>query len=194
MTRATTDLEPGQGVTVVVTRVVRPGKERAFAEWADEVDATAAEFPGHLGGVRLHDHQGLNTLIYRFDSDEHLSAWENSPRRQELIRRGNQISDERHTTTRDHNAWFGVPGQDAPPRWKTFVLTWLAAYPTLLIVSTVVRALAPGLAQPLILVISSLILTALLTYVLMPRLRRLSRGWLLRGAGPQPTNDTTPGR
>jgi hypothetical protein len=64
----------GGAVTVVVTRVVHPGREREFAAWADEVDRAAAGFAGHLGGVRLHDNQGLHHLVYRFDSERHLAA------------------------------------------------------------------------------------------------------------------------
>jgi uncharacterized protein len=172
----------GEPVTVVVTRVVRPGKERAFAAWADEVDAAAAEFPGHLGGVRLHDEQGLNQLVYRFDTPEHLSDWENSSRRQELIRRGDELSEQQRTTERDHIAWFTVPGADTSPRWKTFLITWLSVFPLLLVLSTVFRLLLPGLPQPLMLLVNSLLLTAFLTWVLMPRLKRWTRPWLLRGA------------
>jgi antibiotic biosynthesis monooxygenase (ABM) superfamily enzyme len=71
----------GLPVTVVVTRVVRPSKVDEFARWADKVDSAAARFDGHPGGVRLHDAQGMNHLIYQFDSQEHLKAWEASPRR-----------------------------------------------------------------------------------------------------------------
>jgi antibiotic biosynthesis monooxygenase (ABM) superfamily enzyme len=169
-------------VTVVVTRVVRPGKERAFAAWADEVDAAAAEFPGHLGGVRLHDEQGLNQLVYRFDTPEHLAAWEKSARRRELIRRGDQLSERQRTTNRDQIAWFNVPGSDTSPRWKTFLLTWIAVYPLLLLLATGLQLLAPGLPQPLVLLINSLVLTAFLTWILMPRLKHWTRPWLLRGA------------
>jgi antibiotic biosynthesis monooxygenase (ABM) superfamily enzyme len=177
----------GGAVTVVVTRVVHPGREREFAAWADEVDRAAAGFTGHLGGVRLHDNQGLHHLVYRFDSERHLVAWERSDRRRELIRRGDRISDEQRATHQAPNAWFSVPGQDTSPRWKTFLLTWLAAYPILLVISTGVRLAAPGLTQPLVLVVSSGTLTALLTWVIMPRLKHLTRPWLLRGARPTPT-------
>ena len=63
-------------VTMVVTRVVRPGKEDEFVSWADDIDTAVARFPGHLAAVRLHAGEGLNHLIYQFDSPEHLHAWE----------------------------------------------------------------------------------------------------------------------
>jgi antibiotic biosynthesis monooxygenase (ABM) superfamily enzyme len=172
------------GVTVVVTRVVHPGHEEEFAAWADDVDRTAAGFDGHRGGVRLHDEQGLNHLVYQFDSADHLHAWEASPRRRELIARGNRISDEERSTSGTPNAWFIVPGHTSSPRWKTFVLTWIAVYPILLILATVIKAIAPGMPQPVALAISSGTLTALLTWVILPRLTRRARPWLFRGARP----------
>jgi antibiotic biosynthesis monooxygenase (ABM) superfamily enzyme len=173
-------------VTVAVTRVIHPGKEREFARWADEVDAAAAGFAGYLGGVRLHDAQGLNHLIYRFDTPENLRAWENSERRRELLRRGDRLSNKRRAAVAGWQVWFDVTGSGAAKRWKTFLLTWTAVYPTLLILSTVISAVAPRLPRPLGLAVTSLLLTGLLTFVIMPRLTRQARPWLLRGARPRP--------
>ncbi len=75
-------------MTVVVTRVLRPGKEREFLAWADEMDQAASRSSGHVGGVRLHDDQGLNHLVYQFDTPEHLRAWEESDERHALLARG----------------------------------------------------------------------------------------------------------
>ena len=171
------------GKTVVVTRVVRPGKEDEFAAWAEEVDAAAARFDGHLGAVRLHDNQGLNHLVYLFDGDDHLKRWEDSPLRRELIRRGNELSDDQRTTADGRHSWFTVPSTSAS--WKSFVMTWLAVFPSLLVISSVVRWIGPGLPQPLQLAISSLTLTALLTWVILPRVTNRVRPWLFHGARPE---------
>ncbi|MEU6670362.1 antibiotic biosynthesis monooxygenase [Streptomyces sp. NPDC046727] len=186
--------EPGtdRAVTVVVTRVVAPGKEDAFARWADEVDRAAAGFPGHLGAVRLHDSQGLHHLIYRFDSAEHLDAWERSDVRRDLIRRGNRISRQRRSRSADLAPWFTLQDRGVPPKWKSFLTTWTAAYPCLLTIATLLKLLFPGMPQAAALAINSLVLTALLTWVIQPRITRRARSWLLRGARPAPTRGTTP--
>jgi antibiotic biosynthesis monooxygenase (ABM) superfamily enzyme len=171
-------------MTVVVTRVVRPGKEREFVTWADEVDRAASRSPGHTGGIRLHDDQGLNHLVYQFDTLAHLRAWENSSERAELLARGKEYSDERRTASGGSNTWFDVPAGNAPPGWKQFLLTWAAAFPTLLLISTLVGL--TGLPRVLSLAISSCILTALLTWVILPRLTRQARPWLFRNAQPTP--------
>ncbi|MGA8117394.1 MAG: hypothetical protein WCA46_27475 [Actinocatenispora sp.] len=177
-------------VTVTVTRVVRPGKEREFARWADEVDSAAARFDGHLGGIRLHDAQGVNHLVYRFDSAANLHAWEESTVRSELIEQGDRVSDPRRSTVSGLDNWFHVPGPTAAQRWKTFLLTWVAAYPILLLISTGLGAVAPWLPRPVALAVTSGTLTALLTWVVLPRLTRQARPWLLRGARADPAGRT----
>lgn len=181
MTGSSDDQAPS---TVVVTRVIHPGKEDEFALWAKDIDRAAAGFAGHMGGVRLHDQHGLNHLVYHFDSPAHLRAWETSPQRRALIRRGDRISDEQRIAVGSRDTWFTVPGAGAASHWKTFLLNWAAVYPTLLIIATVLAALAPGLPQAATLAISSATLTALLTWVILPRLTRQARPWLLSGASP----------
>jgi antibiotic biosynthesis monooxygenase (ABM) superfamily enzyme len=176
------------GKTVVVTRVVRPGKENEFTAWAEEVDATAARFDGHLGAVRLQDDQGLNHLVYLFDDEDHLRAWESSPQRRDLVERGNDLSDDQRTTADGRNSWFTVPSNS--PNWKSFLVTWLVVYPSLLVIATTVGWLAPGLSQPVQLAISSGTLTALLTWVILPRVTNRMRPWLFRGARPQSRRPT----
>ncbi|MGW3448295.1 hypothetical protein [Streptomyces sp. NPDC001076] len=114
-----------------MTRVVAASKEEEFARWADDVDRAAAGFAGHLGAVRLHDSQGLHHLVYRFDSAEHLGAWERSEARNELLRRGNRISDPRRSRSADLAPWFTLQGWDVPPKWKRFMTTRAAACPCL---------------------------------------------------------------
>lgn len=72
-------------------------------------------------------------------------------------------------------------GQPTPAKWKTFLLTWIAVYPTLLLIMYALDALVPNLWRPIQLAISSLLLTSSLTWLIMPRLTSLLRPWLFRG-------------
>jgi len=72
-------------------------------------------------------------------------------------------------------------GQPTPAKWKTFLLTWIAVYPTLLLNMYALDALVPNLWRPIQLAISSLLLTSSLTWLIMPRLTSLLRPWLFRG-------------
>ncbi|HZX02834.1 hypothetical protein [Kribbella sp.] len=171
------------GVTVVVTRVVRPGREEEFDRWAAELDVAAEQCDGHLASVRLHDEQGLNHLVHLFDTPEQLKAWEQSAERAALIARGNELSDVRRTTADGLHGWFSVPSTSR--RWKSLLLTWLAVYPILLALASLLKWIAPGLPQPALLAISSCTLTALLTWIVLPWVNRHARPWLFRPARPE---------
>lgn len=171
--------------TVVVRRIVHPGREREFEDWAKRLEATAQGFEGHLGNTRLLEPGGVNYLLYYFDSPEHLRTWEESPERKRLSELGDTLSD-RHEEQRrvavGMDAWFAVPGQSASAKWKTFVVTWMSVYPTLLVITRVFTLFASGWWWPLRLALSSLVLVAALTWLIMPRVSTLFRRWLLRGA------------
>ena len=171
----------GDPATVIVGRTIHPGKEQAFDAWARQIDLAARRFPGHLGNVRLRDPRGIDYLIYRFASTAHLRAWEASDERRKLIEQGNEISDEHRNTAIGMDAWFAISGQSVSPKWKTFLVTWVAVYPILLLIAYALAALFPRLARPLQLAITSALLTASLTWLVMPRLTKLLRPWLLKG-------------
>ena len=81
-------------VAVAVTVVVHPSNEAEFARWADEIDLAVSQFAGRLGSVRLRDAQGVNQLVYPFDTADHLHARETSAARRELLEQGDRISNE----------------------------------------------------------------------------------------------------
>lgn len=171
-------------VTIAVSRIIRPGHEEAFHRWADEIDHTAATFPGHRGTIRMQESGGINHLVYQFGTPEQLRVWERSQQRAWLITEGDQHSVE-HRQIDDRPdygtlaGWFTVPNSGTVPKWKTFLTTWAAVYPTLLIISTVVTAFGNKLPSPVQLLINSLTLTALLTWAIMPRVTRHLRIWLI---------------
>lgn len=84
-------------------------------------------------------------------------------------------------------AFFRTGGAAGPPpRWKMFLLTWLAVTPTVYIFGTLVpignlTELLPTLYLPVVaqLLIGNLIVVASLTWVLMPLLTKVFRPWLL---------------
>ncbi|HSC92662.1 MAG TPA: hypothetical protein VLB86_13495 [Gaiellaceae bacterium] len=75
----------------------------------------------------------------------------------------------------------GSPPAGRPPRYKQALLTWAAAYA---VITVVLAATGPAMASwPLALrtlVLSAVMVTAL-TWLIMPVLTRLFRGWLSPG-------------
>jgi uncharacterized protein len=176
---------PPTTVTVAVTRVIHPGKEAEFARWATRADEALAQAPGYLAAARLQDSHGLNHLVYHFDSPAHLHAWEQSPRRDALLAEGAKHSDHHRTPTGGVPAWFTVAGQRAWPKWKNFLLTWAAVYPTLALISVALTAVAQHLPRELTLAAGSVVLVAALSWLILPIATRRARRWLFRHARPQ---------
>jgi antibiotic biosynthesis monooxygenase (ABM) superfamily enzyme len=76
-----------QPVTVAVSRRVRAGYESEFDAWAQRLMHIAEGYPGHLGAglIRSAASGGEQTIVYRFDSQEHFDAWQSSADRERLI-------------------------------------------------------------------------------------------------------------
>ncbi|MET9963934.1 antibiotic biosynthesis monooxygenase [Streptomyces sp. NPDC006326] len=81
--------------TVIIGRKVRPGMERAYEKWQEEVNAAAARYPGHLGAEVSPptDLQPDWVVVFRFDSVAHLQAWINGATRQRFLDIGEELFD-----------------------------------------------------------------------------------------------------
>jgi len=77
--------------------------------------------------------------------------------------------------------WFELPERPrrpAPPRWKMAITTWVGVFPLLALLQWLI---SPRLANlPLIgrVMLLTLIVVGLMTYVVMPRLARILQRWL----------------
>lgn len=173
----------GDPVTVTVARKVAVGREREFEDWYDGITRAAARFPGFLGAGVLRPHSPGQEwhVVYRFADRPALERWEASPERSDWLRRADDFVEETgvHRVS-GLETWFALPGRTAPapPRWKMAVVTLLAIVPLVLLLNLTVLPLItswPLLGRTLVL---SGTLTLLMTWVVMPRMTRLFRGFL----------------
>jgi hypothetical protein len=168
---------------VTVARRVAPGREGEFEDWAGELTAAASHFPGFLGaGLLRPGFVGEDWhVVYRFETPERLAAWEESPRRAELLARGEHLMDttgvQRVTGL---ETWFELPGRTAPapPRRRMFVVSLLGYYPVQLVVYLTLGVLTARWPLPLRLAVLVPVVAALMTWFVMPQLARLFAGWL----------------
>ncbi|OPF63064.1 antibiotic biosynthesis monooxygenase [Hydrogenophaga sp. H7] len=181
---------PSRAVTVLVTRRVAPGAVAGFeAAMAGMIDA-ATHFPGHLGGQLVRpgeagsgDEPLLYHVVFAFDNDAHLAAWQNSPERSHWLAQvaPHTIGAQEMRRVSGLDYWFAPAGSTTkapPPRWKVAVVTWLGIFPTvLLLFLTVAPLLADWPLVPRTMVITVLVVV-LMTWVVAPRLTRWLSGWL----------------
>jgi uncharacterized protein len=181
----------GHPVTVTVARRVAPGREGEFEDWAQRLTAAASDYQGFLGaGLLRPGHVGQEWhVIYRFDSPSHLADWESSAERDALLEEANHLIEDTtiHRVT-GLETWFELPGRTAPapPKWKMFLASVAGIYSLQMLFNLTV---GPSLADwPLALRGAALAatVTALMTWVVMPRLARLLAPWLYASPRKRP--------
>jgi antibiotic biosynthesis monooxygenase (ABM) superfamily enzyme len=173
-------------VTVVFSWRAKPGKENEFAEWAKGVTSAAAHFPGNLGATAIHE-QGSRDfhIIGQFVDREALERWLNSRERTRWHEKVRDIADARTAVQQRTGleAWFYVPAHaeetiKPPPRWKQWLVSLLAVYPLVLLFQAFIAPRVAGWPLWARSAIFPLIILTLMTYVVMPLVSRLLKGWL----------------
>ncbi len=171
-------------LTVVVTRVIKPGREAAFESAMKEFVALAWTFPGHLGMQMLRpaesDTQGEYTVIARFDSLESRREFTSSEIYREWMQRLS-VESVGAPIVRELNGidgWFALAGQPgSPPKWKMALTVWVGVYA----ISQACYALLGPMMKSWPHLLQSLLITALvvgvLTWGVLPPVTRLLKGW-----------------
>ncbi|MBN1447140.1 MAG: antibiotic biosynthesis monooxygenase [Bacteroidetes bacterium] len=174
--------------TTVVRRTVRRGKEEAFEQWLKGIMKDAMTFEGHLGVGLIRPSRKSHPeyiIVFRFDTYEHLMAWETSAVRRTWVERVQPLITgetyvQRHTGL---EYWFTVPdhpGSAPPPRIKMAFVTWLALFPLVIVLPPLLQhflAFLPGWGQIMII---AAVMVLVMTYIVMPQMTRLFSRWLYR--------------
>lgn len=177
-------IDPAHTATVVTSRAIRAGHEQDFEQWVTELNRLARAAPGYRATIRLGQTAGCQHLLFRFDDRAAVEAWHDDAE----VRAHVAIADGFSTSLRQIDVGEGVafelPSDASASKWKRFVTTWLTVFPILLTISLVIRTALKDAPLPLQLLPSSLLLTATLEWIILPRLQRYTRFWLLQdGSG-----------
>lgn len=170
-------------IHIAITRRVRPGCEAEFQQALREFLQTSFAHGGVQGASMLTPPPGSDSrefgILRTFASESERDAFYDSPMFKAWEERAKTLTEGEAVYRQLHGleAWFRSPHRP-PPRWKMAVATLLGVYPTsLLLAVTVGEAVHtwPLLARSLVVAGS---MVALLTWVVMPSVTRLLRGWL----------------
>ncbi len=194
-------------ITVAIERRVDPARTVEATSWMQAGTDLASGFEGFLGSgwVRAGEASDLWYMLYRFRDIATLEAWEGSPQRSWWLESGRAFAREVRVERRTGiEGWFDAPfaldvetrpGSDetatspvrqpipaAPPRWKQAVTIWLGFFPVNLLASWLLGYVPGFEALPLVVrvLISTLLLTPLMTYLVLPAVTRMLRPWLQR--------------
>jgi len=181
-------------ITVSIERTVDPARIFEATAWMQTGINLASNYPGFLGSgwVRAGTHSTTWHMLYRFADDAALLHWEQFPERAWWLQSGSGFVHEQTSERRTGiEGWFDEPTEvtvehaggvaDIPPRWKQAITIWLGFFPLNLAFTLLVTMLVPGWdSLPIVthVLITTLCLTPIMTYALLPGITRLLRRWL----------------
>lgn len=182
-------------VTVVVTHRVPPDLVGEFLDWQQRVTAAESTFPGFGGAEVFRPVPGLQegwTILFRFDTEEHLNDWLSSPERKKLLDEGAQFQDfELQRVASPFGSWFSFVGEqvkaEPPARWKTALSVLVGLYPTVVLLTLGISEIWEDGALWETLLVGNILSVAILTWVVMPIVTRALRFWL----APDPRREGT---
>lgn len=173
-------------VSVVVTHRVDPADEGEFVAWTNRVTDAERAFHGFRGSEIFRPVPGVQenwTMIFRFDGDQHLSAWLDSPQRKQLLEEGSHFQDfELRRVASPFGNWFSFTDHDeqveAPASWKTALSVLVGLYPTVVLLTLAITELWGDGELWATLLVGNILSVALLTWVVMPVVTGALRFWL----------------
>ena len=185
----TPQAQPAVPVTVSITRTVDPARIPEVTRWVQSGVNLANRYPGFLGSgwVRSTKDSWQWHMLYRFADQSLLDAWEHSDERQRWLATGSDLVLEQRVERRTGiEGWFDAPAQQpqSSPRWKQATSIWLGFFPVNLAFTLLVTAVIPGwndLATVAKVLITTLVLTPIMAYWVLPWVTRMLRPWLLSG-------------
>ena len=190
---AATGAAGDEPAAVSVARAIVPGREAEYEALVAEMSQAASQIPGYLGRdiFRPEDKGSPGSreyhVVLRFNNEANLRAWEASPERAALVARADALTQgQAHTERVDDGTkgWFSLPEQEhkpKPPKWKNTILTVVCVFILLSAVVPVIRHFTESWSKPLANLLSACILAPCITYIVMPTLTRLFKGWLYPG-------------
>jgi len=179
-------------VTVSITRHLDPGREAEMVSWMQAGIALAERFPGFLGAGWVRPERDSETwhVLYRFADPDALAGWESSHQREwwRDSSSGLGVVESRVERRTGIEGWFDDPASrgvrdlrvapPAPPRWKQAVVIWLAFFPLSLAVAWFFGRFAPNLPLLERVLVTTLAMTPVMTYVVLPRMTQALSWWL----------------
>jgi len=175
--------EDGPAVSVA-THIIKSGAVDAFKDWADRFDRAAAGQPGFLDTLRLEQTGGVIHLIQRFATAQQLNDWHATAAFRSLAAEADRTTNSREQTGHGRDIRISLPGEADAAKWKKFLMTLVAVFPVLLALNLLVGL--TGLPQLARLAITSPLLTAVLTWVILPKVTRWLKPWVLTDAQGRP--------
>ncbi|GIE84349.1 hypothetical protein SAMN06264365_101234 [Actinoplanes regularis] len=177
-------------VTVAITRRADPSRTAEMDAWVRAGASLAEDFPGFLGTGWVRPEPGSAEwhMLYRFADANALNDWEESPQRRWWLTSAEGFVEHTRVEKRSGiEGWF-EPSREphvkqeekAPARWKQATTIWLGFFPVSLLAAWLLAPHLEGLHMIVRTLITTLVLTPIMTYLVLPRVTRVLQPWLKR--------------
>lgn len=184
----TADDHSPEPVAVVLSEIVRAGRIQEYEAWVKGINQAARGFEGFLGVdvIRPREQQHPEyVVIVRFDTYQNIKKWKDSSLYHSWIEKSRDLVERGKFNLQRAGGmelWFTpevISKREAQPAYyKRVVMGILAVYPLIIITNIILGPFLKGFPQLLGLFISVVVISALLTYPVMPLLSRLLGFWL----------------
>ncbi len=183
----TTDTLRNEPVTIMFADRVKPDKTDEYEAWSTGINRETKQFPGFLSvdviRPKESSHPEYITLV-KFDNTENLRRWKESSNLAKWLETlpNLLIGETRPQESVGLELWFDRPNipqrPKEPPFWKQVVIGIVCVYPLVLVLSWALGPVTGGFPWGIALLLNVVILSALLTYPVLPWVTRLLRPWL----------------
>ena len=172
-------------VTIIVKRRPKPDRTEDFEKVMSGTTKDAMTFEGHLGANIIRPIKAGNyyRIVFKFNSMRNYLTWEGSEVRQQWLERYAEVTlgDQEVEILSGLETWFTLSGEEAlvpPPKYKMMIIVWMSIFPLSLFLN---YCLIPFISEQHIIAqiaITSIMLVALMTYIVMPFMAKLFHRWL----------------
>lgn len=133
-------------VSAIMSTRVKPGCELAYREWEQKIAVAQTAVKGLIGYRFEPPIEGVQAdwlTILRFDTQENLQAWLESPVRKALIAEAEPLTEGFHfrVTRSGFDQWFPVAADNArqAPVWKQNMIVLLMLFPVVFLFGDLVQ-------------------------------------------------------
>lgn len=145
----------------------------------------ASKFAGYQGVDVVQPQPGGDAgwrVLVHFATEEELRHWRSSSTARRWQARADALTlgAPRIERVNGLETWFTLPTRDAspPPKWKTAIISAIGIYPLLLTVPPLLGTVTEGLPAWAGTIVSVIVMSPLITWVVMPAVSRIFRPFL----------------
>jgi antibiotic biosynthesis monooxygenase (ABM) superfamily enzyme len=169
-------------VKIVIERRGRPGAKPQFGQWTRSFMMTASRFRDSKSRVcSISVRPAIISLRFASLARRILKTGGTRQKFVLFVKQADAASTatDRHQVRTGLETWFALPSRSiapaVPPRWKMALVTWLALFPQVVLLSLLIPSALPMLIRVALL---TAVPVAMLTWLVMPRLSGLLHAWL----------------